>query len=52
MCLLTRPPPAFQIVFSADPAEGGLGSTVAPGVSQSYKVGPPPGGAPGRASVL
>ncbi|XP_039720761.1 regulator of telomere elongation helicase 1 isoform X3 [Pteropus medius] len=28
----------IQIVFSADPAEGGLGSTVAPGVSQSYKV--------------
>ncbi|XP_036085024.1 regulator of telomere elongation helicase 1 isoform X6 [Rousettus aegyptiacus] len=28
----------IQIVFSADPAEGGPGSIVAPGVSQSYKV--------------
>lgn len=29
----------FQIVFSVDPAEGGLGAMVGTGVSQSYKVG-------------
>ncbi|XP_045836161.1 regulator of telomere elongation helicase 1 isoform X3 [Meles meles] len=28
----------IQIVFTADPAEGGPGSMVGPGVSQSYKV--------------
>lgn len=28
----------FQIVFSVDPAEGGLGAMVGTGVSQSYKV--------------
>lgn len=39
-----RASPAFQIVFSADPAEGGPGSIVAPGVSQSYKVGAASGG--------
>uniref|UniRef100_A0A452VAL4 Regulator of telomere elongation helicase 1 n=1 Tax=Ursus maritimus TaxID=29073 RepID=A0A452VAL4_URSMA len=36
--LLTSPMLAFQIVFSADPAEGVPGSMVGPGVSQSYKV--------------
>lgn len=33
------PTSAFQIVFSADPAEGVSSSVMGPGVSQSYKVG-------------
>ncbi|VFV33288.1 regulator of telomere elongation [Lynx pardinus] len=36
--LTLSPTSAFQIVFSADPAEGVSSSVMGPGVSQSYKV--------------
>ncbi|XP_054433526.1 regulator of telomere elongation helicase 1 [Pteronotus mesoamericanus] len=40
----------IQVVFSADPAEGGPGGTAVPGASQSYKVHIHPDTSPRRAA--